>query len=94
MKIDGTPISPVGSVQAATRVSQVNKNNQGSEQDRIAVSENAQVFQKLVQKVKELPDIREDKVKTIAEQIARGEFSIDADSIAFSMLSPKGMEGK
>jgi len=94
MKIDGTSISPIGSVQAATRVSQVNKNNLGSERDKVAVSENAQIFQKLVQQVKELPDVREDRVKAIAEQIARGEFSLDADSIAASMLSINGMEGK
>jgi hypothetical protein len=31
----------------------------------------------LVQKVKELPDIREDKVQVLAEQIARGEFSLE-----------------
>lgn len=94
MKIDVGSISPLGKVQAATRLSQVNKSNQGSEQDKIAVSENAQVFQKLVQKLKELPDIREDKVKAITEQIACGEFSIDADSIALSMLSPERMEEK
>ncbi len=82
VKIDGVSISPVGSVQGATRVAAVNKNSKNSEYDKLAVSENAQVFQKLVQKVKELPDIREDKVKEYAEQIARGEFSLDAESIA------------
>lgn len=94
MKIDGTSISPVGSVQAATRVAQVKRNGQAPEQDKIAVSENAQVFQKLVQKVKELPDVREDKVKAITEQIARGDFSVDAESIAVGMLSVIEMEGE
>lgn len=94
MKIDGTSLSPVSSVQAATRVSPVNKNNKSSELDKIAVSENAQVFQNLVQKVKELPDIREDKVQDISKQIARGEFSLDAQSIALSMLSREGTEGE
>jgi negative regulator of flagellin synthesis FlgM len=94
MKIDGTSISPVGSVQAATRISQVNKHNQGSQRDKVAVSQNAQVFQNLVQKAKELPEIREDKVKAIADQIARGEFSLDADSIAASMLSVERMGEK
>lgn len=94
MKIDGTSISPIGSVQAATRVSQVSKHHTNSEQDKVAVSGNAQVFQNLVQKVKELPEIREDKVKAIREQIASGEFSLDADSIALSILSPQELEGK
>ncbi|MGI6450263.1 MAG: flagellar biosynthesis anti-sigma factor FlgM [Desulfitobacteriia bacterium] len=91
MKIDGTSLSPVGSVQAAARASQVNKNMQGSQRDKVAVSENAQVFRKLVQKTKELPEIREAKVNEIRERIARGEFSLDAESIAESMLSPEGM---
>jgi negative regulator of flagellin synthesis FlgM len=65
----------------------VNKFNKNPEKDNLAVSDNAQVFQKLVQKVKELPDIREDKVKAITDQIARGEFSLDAESIAAGMLS-------
>ncbi len=94
MKIDGTSISPIGSVQASTRVAPVNKNQKDSEYDKLAVSENGQVYQKLVQKVKELPDVREDKVKAFAEQIARGEFNLDAESIAASMLSPDKMGGK
>lgn len=92
MKIDRTSITPVGSVQAASRVAQVkSKNNQGSSQDQIAVSNSAQVFQNLVQKAKELPDIREDKVKAIAEKIEQGNFSLDAGSIAVSLLKPHDM---
>ncbi|RNC29583.1 MAG: hypothetical protein AWM53_00581 [Candidatus Dichloromethanomonas elyunquensis] len=94
MKIDGTSISPVGSVQAAARVSQVNKSQKISDQDKLAVSENAQVFQNLVQKVKELPDIREDKVKEFSDLINRGEFSIDAESIAAGILSREEIGGK
>jgi len=94
MKIDGTSISPVGSVQAATRVSQTSKVNTVSEKDQLAVSENAQVFQKLLQKMKEMPDIRDDRVRAISEQIANGEFNLDAASIAEGILSPSGMEGK
>jgi len=93
VKIEGTSISPIGSVQATTKVSQVNKNDGGSKQDKLAVSENAQVFQKLLQKLKELPDIREGKVKIIAEQISNGEFKLDADSLATSML-PLGKMGE
>ncbi|AHF10639.1 MULTISPECIES: flagellar biosynthesis anti-sigma factor FlgM [Dehalobacter] len=94
MKIDSASISPVGSVQAATRVSQISKVNTVSQQDQLAVSENAQVFQKLLQKIKDMPDIREDKVTAISEQIANCEFNLDAASIAEGILSPNGMEGK
>lgn len=92
MKIDGIP--PVSGVQPISKPSQVSRNDKNAEQDKVAVSENAQVYQKLIQKVKELPDIREDRVRAITEQIARGDFSLDADSIAESMLSPEKMEGK
>jgi len=93
MKIDPTSISPVSSVQAASRISSVNRNHKNAEHDKVAVSENAQVFQRLVQKAKELPETREDKVKAIAEQIKRGEFNLDSDSIAASILS-LGVKGE
>lgn len=92
MKIDG--ISPVGSIQPINKPSQVSRDDNKAEQDKVSVSGNAQVFQNLVQKIKELPDVREDRVKAITEQIARGEFSLDSDSIARSMLSPEWTEGK
>ena len=91
MKIDGIP--PVGNVQPINKTPQVSRDDKNAEQDKVSVSGNAQVFQKLVQKVKELPDVREDRVKEITEQIARGEFSLDSDSIAASMLSPERTEG-
>ncbi len=92
MKIDGIP--PVGGVQPISKTSPVSRDNKSSEQDKVAVSDNAQVFQKLIQKAKELPDVREDRVKAITEQIARGDFSLDGDSIAASMLSSEKTEGK
>ena len=92
MKIDGIP--PVGGVHPVSKTSPVSRNNKNSEQDKVAVSDNAQVYQKLIQKVKELPDVRQDKVQAITEQIARGDFSLDSDSIAESMLSSEKMEGK
>ncbi|HHV63601.1 MAG TPA: flagellar biosynthesis anti-sigma factor FlgM [Peptococcaceae bacterium] len=96
MKIDGTYFSPVKNVQGVGRTAQINKskNGQGLGKDNLAVSANAQVFQNLVQKVKDLPEIREAKVKEIREQIARGEFSLDAKSIALSLLSLPGREEK
>jgi negative regulator of flagellin synthesis FlgM len=93
MKIDGTSISPIGSVQASTKISQINKNHRLTEQDKLAVSENAQVFRKLVERTKELPDIREDKVQTIANLIDSGEFSLDSDSIAASLLDRGKTDG-
>ncbi len=91
MKIDGIP--PVGGVQPINKPPQASRDDKKAEQDKVSVSGNVQVFQNLVQKVKELPAVREDRVQTISEQIARGEFSLDSDSIAASMLSPDRTEG-
>ena len=95
MKIDRTSIPPIGSIQAASRVAKIkDKNNRGLGQDQIAVSNGAQVFQNLLQKAKELPDIREDKVKAVTDKIEQGKFNLDAASLAASLLRPLAVEGE
>lgn len=89
MKIDGTSTSPVGSVQATNRVNQVEKKKSTSEVDQVAVSGKAQVYQALLQKVKELPAVREERVQTLSAQIARGEFQVDGQKVAEKLFSPK-----
>ena len=90
MKIDGTSMSPMGSVQASNRLSQVEKKTPVSEADKVAVSDKAQVYQALLQKVKEIPAIREERVRTLTEQIERGEFKVDGQKIAEKLFSPEG----
>lgn len=82
MKIDGTSMSPVGSIQAVNRLKQVEKKTVVSGADKIAVSDKAQVYQTLLQKAKEIPSVREERVQALAEQIERGEFKIDGQKIA------------
>jgi len=89
VKIEGTSIPPIGGVQAAAKAARINKSAEGSKQDNLAVSEQAKVFQRLLDKVKALPDVREDKVKEFSEKIARGEFNLEAESIAASILAKK-----
>ena len=86
MKIDGSP-SPVGSVTATKRVNQVDKKSSTSAVDQVAVSGNAQVYQALLQKTKELPAVREDKVQTLSAQIASGEFQVDGKKVAEKLFS-------
>lgn len=88
MKIDGSSLSPVGSVQATNRVNQIEKKST-SEVDKVAVSGKAQVYQALLKKVKELPDVREERVQTLSSQIDRGEFQVDGQKVAEKLLSPK-----
>ena len=89
MKIDGTSISPIGSVQATNRLNQTQKKPSVSEADKVAVSDKAQVYQALIQKVKEIPSVREERVRTLAEQIKRGEFKVDAQKIAEKLFVPE-----
>ena len=86
MKIDGTAMSPIGSVQAANRLNQVEKKKPSTEFDKVAVSDKAQVYQSLLQKVKDIPAVREDKVQTLSKQIERGEFQVDGQKIAEKLL--------
>jgi len=88
MKIDGIFMSPIGSVQASNRLNQVEKKTQVSGADKVAVSDKAQMYQALLQKVKEIPSVREERVRTLTEQIERGEYQVDAQKIAEKLFSP------
>lgn len=89
MKIDGSSLSPIGSVQAANRLGQVEKKKSFSntESDKAAVSDKAQVYQTLLQKAKELPSVREDRVQALTKQIERGKYKIDGQRIADRLLT-------
>ena len=87
MKIDGTSISPVGSVQATNRISQVDKKSVSLGRDDVAVSDKGQLYKALLQKAKEIPEIRKDRVEELQDKIAKGEFQIDAQKIAEKLSS-------
>ena len=86
MKIDGTSLSPVGAVQAAIRVSQAEKKPPELGKDNLAVSDKAQVYQALLQKVKDVPEVREEQVADLQRQIARGLFEVDPQAIAEKLM--------
>ena len=89
MKVDGSSMSPIGSVQASNRLNQTQKKPSVSEADKVAVSDKAQVYQALLQKVKEVPSVREERVRTLTDQIERGEFKVDGQKIAEKLFSPE-----
>lgn len=86
MKIDGTSLAPVGSIQATNRVSSIDKKVAEKATDGVKVSDKAQFYQILLQKVKEVPDVREDRVREVKEKINNGQFEVDANAIARSLL--------
>ncbi|SHH67699.1 flagellar biosynthesis anti-sigma factor FlgM [Desulfosporosinus lacus] len=86
MKINGTSMSPVGSIQGVSRLKHAENKTAVSVGDKIAVSDKAQVYQALLQKAKEIPSVREERVRALTEQIERGEFKIDGQRIADKLL--------
>ncbi|AET70318.1 flagellar biosynthesis anti-sigma factor FlgM [Desulfosporosinus orientis DSM 765] len=86
MKIDGTSMGLVGNIQAINRLKQVEKKTIVSGADKIAVSDKAQVYQTLLQKTKEIPSVRAERIQALSDQIEGGEFKIDAGKIADKLL--------
>jgi negative regulator of flagellin synthesis FlgM len=91
MKIDRIAMLSREILSAANHLNQAEKKTSGSEADSIAVSDKAQVYQVLLQKVNEIPSVREERVKALAKQIERGEFKIDGQKIAEKLFS-SGLE--
>lgn len=89
MKIDGTSLPPVGGIQAKNRVVSIDKKAALQGTDGVKVSDKAQFYQVLMQKVKEVPEVREERVQEVSQQIKNGEFKIDAGAIARSLLFGK-----
>ena len=87
MKVNGIYFSnSVSGIKNTPTVAPGEKNRPPAGHDDLAVSENAQLFQRVLQKAKELPDIQEDKVQTIQKQIEDGQFNLDAFSLARGIL--------
>ena len=63
---------------------------QGSPQtvkeDKVVLSPKAKEVQEATKLIKELPDIREDKVAKLKEQVDQGTYKVDGKKIAFKML--------
>ena len=87
MKIDGTSLSPVGSIQATNKIEQISKKTLSSGKDQVSVSDKAQVYQNLLLKAKEMPSIREEKVQEFSAQLAEGKYQPDTQKIAEKLLN-------
>lgn len=63
---------------------------QGSPQtvkeDKVVLSPKAKEVQEATKLIKELPDIREEKVAKLKEQVDQGTYRVDGKKIAFKML--------
>lgn len=54
--------------------------------DEMSISNEAQVMNKIMQRVKETPDVREDRIKELKQEIKQGTYSVSADNVAEKLL--------
>jgi len=55
-------------------------------EDKLNISERASEVGKLVDQIKELPDVREEKVKSLRDQVEAGTYKPSSESIADAIL--------
>lgn len=88
-------IDRIGRAYAINNVSQVRKSGKISDSDKkdgaksgdgLEVSSFGQVMSKAMSSLKEIPDVREDKVNSIRSQVASGTYSPDMNSLAAKLI--------
>lgn len=62
--------------------------------DQVTLSPAAQGFSQILQKLKNTPEVREDKVAEMREKMSAGTYQINNDEIAAKLLSGMGMVGR
>ncbi len=60
--------------------------SQTVKEDKVVLSPKAKEVQEATKLIKELPDIREEKIAKLKEEIDQGTYRIDGKKIAFKML--------
>lgn len=78
-----------GENKSVKTVKSENKATNISKQDEVVLSSQAQSFSQVLQKAKNMSDVRGDKVKTLSAKVDSGAYAIDARSIAEKMLSAR-----
>lgn len=90
-------VSEKNPIQLTPYVSQVQQKAQAAEteaekgranagEDNVELSQNARDLQRAQKALQDLPDIREDKVAALKQQIENGTYDIRVDKIAANML--------
>jgi len=78
----------VNNVQDKKKLSGLAKpgSSQAAKEDKVVLSPKAKEVQEATKLIKELPDIREEKVAKLKEQVDQGTYRVDGKKIAFKML--------
>lgn len=78
-----------GENKSVNAIKSENKATNISKQDEVVLSSQAQSFSQVLQKAKNMSDVRSDKVKALSNQVDSGAYAVDARSIAEKMLSAR-----
>lgn len=74
-------------VNRSTEITVQSNTKQASvEQDKINVSDRAANVGKMIEKLNDLPDVRQEKVEALRQKIEAGEYKPSADAIADAIL--------
>ncbi|HWR06975.1 flagellar biosynthesis anti-sigma factor FlgM [Sporomusa sp.] len=61
--------------------------NPAQRPDEVILSTHAQELNQVLKTAKGLPEVREDKVKELSEQIAKGEYKVDSRELADRIIA-------
>lgn len=75
-------------------IKKVKSDNRGKDTDELKISEKAIEFQYALQKLKDVEDIRMDKVEYIKEQVQSGSYHVDGKKIAEKILETINFDKK
>ncbi|HWR45791.1 flagellar biosynthesis anti-sigma factor FlgM [Sporomusa sp.] len=73
-----------------SKVSKSSKSQGGSPSqrpDEVILSSHAQELNQILRTAKGLPEVREDKVKELSEQIAKGEYKVDSRELVDRIIA-------
>lgn len=56
------------------------------QKDEVVLSTQAQEFAHILQKIKNMPDVREEKVQELTQRIQSGEYHVEAKDVADKMI--------
>jgi negative regulator of flagellin synthesis FlgM len=80
-------VSQVGAKHKTEPPDETTQEQQAIKTDTVRISESARQIRDAQMQIKEIPDVREDKVSEIKKMIAEGTYKIEPEKIADKMLS-------
>lgn len=77
---------PQGGVKKSNHETPIVENKQNVTEDKLDLSNRGSEVNNFIDKLKELPDVRQDKVNSLRDQIASGSYNPSSEKIADAIL--------